>query len=367
MDVDRLYNRPLSVFNAYGDTLKIFFTNWKPLVTIVLLQLLTTLVTSLVTGLVFAFTFASAVKEIMENKPDNIFSRNLIDYAIGTGASRALEYYGDDNNVDDGENTNITDTVDDGGNTNIMDTMISAQAIYAIILEFSTQFIIMMIMFTLIYALVNSVFTGAMYHAAAEVYAGDNPTASKSIGYGWAKKWQVYMYSLLLWCIIFLGFGIFFYSIVTMLSHEDIRDVNIGGILLLVMVFIILLNIIGAALVAAVPSIVVESKSPIAAFKRSWNLCKGSICYIYCSIFGASISYMVLIALVNILPRFLAVPSHLCLSIAAPVLSPLLCFVLYMSIRISSENVTKDDLRSEIGNGHVELVDYAQPSKAELV
>jgi len=354
-DVDRLYNRSLSVFNAYGDTLKIFVTNWKPLVAIVLLKLLTALVTSLVTGLVFAFTFASAVKEIMENKPDNTFSRNLIDYAIGVGASRALDYYGDDNNVDDGEDTNIMDMTE------------SAKAITAVILKFSTEFIMMMIIFTLIYALVNSVFTGAMYHAAAEVYAGDNPTASKSIGYGWAKKWHVYMYSLLLCCIIFLGFGIFFYSIVTIFSHGDVRDVNIGGIFLLVMVFIIFLNIIGTVLVAAVPSIVVESKSPIAAFKRSWNLCKGSICYIYCSIFGASVSYMVLSALIKILPQFLAVPSHLCLSIAAQALSPLLCFVLYMSIRISSENVTKDELRSEIGNGHVELVDYAQTSKAELV
>lgn len=354
-DVDRLYNRSLSVFNAYSDTLKIFITNWKPLVAIVLLQLLTTLIASLVTGLVFAFTFASVVKELMENKPDNAFSRNLVDYAIGSGASRALEYYGDDNSVDDGEDTNITDTTE------------STKAMMAVILKFSTELIIMMIIFTFIYSLVNSVFTGAMFHAAAEVYAGDNPTASKSIGYGWAKKWQVYMYSLLLSCIIFLGFGIFFKAFLAILSHGDDGEVNVGGIFLLVMVFIILLNILGVTLVAAVPSIVVESKSPIAAFKRSWNLCKGSICYIYCSIFGYTISVIVLVSLVNILPQFLAAPSHLCLNIAMSVLGPLLCFVLYMSIRISSENVSKDELRTEIGNGNVELVEYAQTSKAELV
>lgn len=354
-DVDRLYNRSLSVFNTYGDTLKIFITNWKPLVAIALLQLLTTSVASLVTGLVFMSTFVSVVKELMENKPVNGFSRNLIDYAIGSGASRALEYYGDDNNVDDGEDTNITDTTE------------SANTMVAGILKYSTELIIMMIIFTFILSFFNSVFTGAMFHAAAEVYAGDNPTASKSIGYGWAKKWQVYMYSLLLFCIIFLGFGIFFEVLLTIFSHGDVLDVNVGGIFLLVMVFIILLNILNATLVAAVPSIVVESKSPIAAFKRSWNLCKGSICYIYCSMFGYFISLMVLMKLLNILPQFLAVPSHLCLNIAMSVLSPLLCFVLYMSIRISSENVSKDELRSEIGNGNVELVEYAQTSKAELV
>jgi len=354
-DVDRLYDRSLGVVNAYGDTLKIFLTNWKPLVAIVLLQLLTILGVSLVTGLVFAFIFASVVKELMGNIPDNLFSRNLIDHAIGSGTSRALEYYGDNNNVDDGENTDITNTTE------------SIQAMMAVILKCSTELIIMVIIFTFIYALVSSVFTGAMYHAAAEVYAGDNPTASKSIGYGWAKKWQVYLYSLLLCCLIFLGFGIFIKALLIILSHGDKGEINLGGIFLLITVFIILLNVFSAMLVAAVPSIVVESKSPIAAFKRSWNLCKGSICYIYCSIFGFAISGMVLGSLINILPQFLAVPIHLCLNIAVAVLSPLLCFVLYMSLRISSENVTKDELRSEIGNGNVELVEYAQTRKSEIV
>lgn len=127
----------------------------------------------------------------------------------------------------------------------------------------------------------------------------------------------------------------------------------LGGSIVVIALFILL--IFGKALLmAAVPSIIVENKSPSAAFGRSWKLCKRSCCYIYCSIFGYFVVLMVISCIINLLPDSLALLLNFCINIATMPLLHILSFVLYMSLRITSENLKLDDLRDEIGSSDIE-------------
>lgn len=348
LDTNSLYNRSTSVFNAYEDTLKIFSANWKPLLTIALLQILSFVGVSIVLMIVFSFMFIGLVKELASNLPYDYTARHLIAHTVGSGASRALENY-----ADQMENVMGDDEV--------------AASIITLFTNYTKEMAIMVIISLFVYAFVSGVFNGAMYHAVAEVYAGSEPTARKSINHGWERKWQIYLYNLIVFFIFVLIFGSVFGGAFYTFMGVDGNFDNDTGIILMMLVTIVSMTIVSfvcVRLVATVPVIVVENKTATAAFGRSWNLCKGSFCYIFCSILGYHLTYGIAMRILSYLPGFLADLSSFCLDIASLALGPILYFILYMSTRISCEKVTQDELRIEIGNGtHVPLDDRDETTK----
>lgn len=325
-------NIPVSVGDVLATTLSVFAGNWKSLVVLTLAQLGSFFVAAIV---LFGITFLTAgayfagVMSYLQNNAG--YGRHLLDYSTGvSGASRLLamngygQYYSDDD-------FDMSDLIS---------------------VEFIITMIFMYVMWIGIISLISSVFQGAFTHTLAEIYAGGTPTASKSIRHGMGKMCSLFIYQMLFLLIItglilVVGIPTFLLAL-----SNDSDQPNFGVIFLGGLIFVVIFAIISSGLAAAVPSIVVESKTATQAFSRSWSLCKGFICFIFCCQFSFHLSVFVITNVLNAaldhLPTFISFVGHLCVTILSSSITPIIGFVLYMSVRIRTENIVQEDLACEI-------------------
>lgn len=324
-------NAPVGIDGVLGQICQIFVTHWKPLVMITGLELVAFIGAYIVLGgftfLVFA-KYIAAIIAILQNMPNN--TRHLLDYSVGiSGASRFLSA------------------------SRFLD-----EDYYADLSEIGAKFIAAMIalivLWVVVLSLVSSIFAGAFYHALAEIYTGITPSPNKSIRHGLDKMWNVYFFQLLISLLIGLIMFVTLVAPIGFQAWKNPDDSHFEAIILCFVLFITFMVLLSTVMVAAIPAIVVEGKSAVQAFHRSLNLCKSFICFIYCSQFCYALVLMISMVLINLildqLPAILGLIGHLALQIATTTMAPILCFVLYMSMRIRSEHITQGELADEIGN-----------------
>lgn len=323
-------NVPASVGDVFSTVFHLFIGNWKPLVLLTLAQFGSWIVTVLVLVLVTFIAAASYIQTFMAMlknlQNQGGYGRHLLDYSTGiSGASRLLGYYGQDQDYN-----NYNDS------------------------EFTAGFIITMIfmyfLWAIIICLVTGVFTGAYTHTLAEIYAGGTPTLRKSLRHGIGNMCKLFTYLILL-ILAITGLYLIIVIPTSMLALAN-DPPNYGAFFLGALVFIVVLVIVSAGLTAAIPSIVVEKKTAVQAFGRSWALCKNFICFILCCQFTYNLVLIVVLIVINMvlnkLPDFFALIGHSCVSILTSSIAPVFCFVLYMSVRIRTDNITQEDLALEI-------------------
>lgn len=319
-------NPPTSIGDVLGLVFSIFFAHWKTFALMSALYYVAIIVTSIVLVMFSYIVFAETIMKIASNIPMGAMNgggagnyyrhgRHLLDYVLNTsGASRALEGYYPD------------------------------AAVGAGILAIGFELILMYLLFVAVLTLVISVFVGAFNHVVAEVYTGGSPSVSRSLAYGWGQKWKVYIFQLIL-SLAVLGILLVDIGIPAAAGH---------GVVLGFIVALGMLVALSTLLLGAVPSIVVENKSPIDAFKRSYNLCKDYFCFIFCNQFTFNaLSFVFMIAINMLLDKAPAVISllvHFLINIVLVSIGPCLVMVLYMSIRIRSEQLTGQELSDELSN-----------------
>lgn len=323
-------NVPASVGDVFSTVFHLFIGNWKPLVLLTLAQIGSFAVAVFVLVLVTYIAAASYIQTFMAilNNLQNLggYGRHLLDYSTGiSGASRLLGYYGQD------QDYNANDD-----------------------LEFNAGFIITMIfmyiLWVIIICLIVGVFVGAFTHTLAEIYAGGTPTLGKSLRHGMGNVCNLFTYQILV-ILAITGLS-FLIGIPTFLLALANDPPNYGVFFLGALVFIVVLAIVPAGLMAAIPSIVVEKKTAVQAFGRSWALCNNFICFILSCQFTYTLVLMIVMIVIdmvlNKLPVFFSFLGHLCVSILTSSIAPVFCFVLYMSVRIRTDNITQEDLALEI-------------------
>lgn len=330
-------NVPVGIDGVFKHVYQILVTHWKPLLGIAGIQLFSVFITALVLSIFSMIVAASAITSIvsaLQNMPDR--NRHLLDYSTGvSGASRLLS--GDNDNYD---------------------------------FDFPTATIISLIFVILLWivviALVGSIFTGAFNHAVAEIYAGSvDPCSNRSIKFGMNKMFSVFSFQLL---VILSSVGIALVTLVIPIAYEVLEESFSAGLLIFgILVYTISMILFGAAMTAAVPSIVVEGKSPVQAYKRSWNLCKNFLCFIVCTIFAYNLGLLVFglgsIVILEKLPPAIGIVFHLAINLLTMMIPPLLQNVLYMSMRIRKENATPEDIAQEIG---FSITDYSQVQLSDM-
>lgn len=323
----------MSIDHVFRVVFQVLFANFKPLISIALLQLLSILVATMCLYGISALLFAETLIKIMANLPNTDsdsggFGRGLfIDYAVGvSGTSRLLEqYYEEDQNME--QNYGDVDAI--------------ASAVFSMALEI----FMLVLMWMIVISLVASTFSGAITHNIADFYAGGSPTVSKSIQFGWSKKWSVFCFMMALGTAVCLGY--IFIALFTVILVGG----GLGSFLFMIF-FISFLVVVSAVAVGGIPALVVEGLSPISAMTRSWDLCKPHICYIFCTNFLFHILQLLATLVINLIVSNTYVVIELLSRIAihgvAILLSPILSFALYMTIRISTEAITQNKLAEEL-------------------
>lgn len=176
--------------------------------------------------------------------------------------------------------------------------------------------------------LLLSTYAGAMCHYVAMIYAGEtSPSVMESAKRGFGKKWSVF-------CVVALSFLVL--AAMTIVTFARIfTHHGVDGMLDVVFIIAYCISAVCVCGITgvAVPVIVIEGKSPMQAFKRSMNLCKRY----FCGICGTLLLVGILFSCSG--------PFVIIFRLA---LDPVLYFVLYMSMRIDSENLTESDFAMEM-------------------
>jgi len=317
---------PSSFVGVLKDAFTIVREHWKPLLIIILLQTVSLMGVFIVLGIFMAVAFsqmytdiASAVSNMQPSDMGN--GRHLVEYMVGSGTTRVL------------------DNMNGGGNDNQ-----GLKAFYDIMIKYGPEIVVIIIIAIITISLVMSTFVGAMTHSAAEAYSGNTPEACKSIRFGWSRKWQIYFYQII---------ASFVFIVVYICSILVAVKINRGFVYFVIILAVIAFFIFFVTvLVAVIPAIIVEGKSSIGAIRRSYDLSQGEFCFIFCTNFCFQVSLFVSVIVINkilnILPDVIAILVHLGINILVSVVSPMLPFVIYMSIRIRNENCSRDDLCQEL-------------------
>lgn len=344
MDTSQLFtNAPTGVVSVFTTVFKIFGAHWTTLLSLAVAQIVAFAVVFLILGLVtfgFLATYLAAIGAAMSKASSGFGGngRHLIDHAFFSGTSRLLQQ---NNNYYDG-----SDGFDD------ISELLDA--------KFFIIVVVVYVLWIVAISLVSSLFIAAFVHVLADIYAGNIPSINRSITYAKTRMWSVYCFQLLVFLIITVGLLV----TIGIPVIANIPDLDHPGLLFIgILVSIIAYIIFASAMVAGVPSIVIEGKSAKEAFGRSWALCKNYICFIYCTIFCINVFLFIVGILTNSifdqLPGLLAITGHIIVNLINMSVSPILVFVVYMSVRVQSENTTQEELILAIGTDTINGVEMA--------
>jgi len=322
-------NHRYSVRQVFSHVFTIVRKHWKPLFIIQFAQIVSFLCVSTIIGIFVKSVFSQMIADILNS--EILPKMSDVNFESLTDIFEAL--------------------------TKILEVLIDWAIKYAIQL---VEIVIAAIIST---SLVTSTFIGAMTHAAADAYNGDTPEAVKNIRSGLFHIWTIFFYLVL---FLFLSFTIFLVTIVTGIAARD----NLALVILIVLSGLAFLFYFVTVMVGAIPSIIVEGKSFVAAISRSFHLCKGEFCFIFCNYFCAQlfllISTIIIQRIFGILPYVIALFLSVCNNFLVSILFSILPFVIYISIRIQKENFARDNLCQELsGNKSNEI--STEPEKKKLV
>jgi len=356
MDSTLLFtNPPTGVGMVISTIFSIFTSYWKPLLLLSVIQILTTVVVTAVLALISYGFLAAYIGPTMTAVLQHTkgYGRHLMDFSAGSRISRLLwgsnPYYGynDDTVVNEGS---YLDYTFNDGTPELFDA------------KFIAILVTVCIIWILVLSIIGSLFTSAFIHTMAEIYVGNSPGLGKSIAYARTKMWSVSCF-LVLYHLAILVLAFLIVGIPILADMPDFK--NAGVIVLLGIIFVTLLvTMFSSTMVAAVPSIVIENRSFLGAFSRSWNLCKQSICFIFCTVFSFNCLVIILSILINIVLGFIG-PTVVNLIVS--VFNPLLNFVLYMSIRVQKENASQEELACEIGKNTIDRVEMSENGEKAIV
>lgn len=332
MDATQLFtNAPTGVVSVFTTVFKIFGAHWKPLLLLASIQIVSFLVVFLILGLIsfgFLATYMVAIAAAMSKASDGLGGngRHLIDHAFFSGTSRLLQ-----------QNNDYYDGFDDF--SELFDA------------KFFIIVAILYVLWIVTVSLVSSLFLAAFVHAIADIYAGNVPSINRSINYATTRMWSVYCFQLLVSLVVTVGLLV----TIGIPVIANIPDFKHPGLLFIgILVSIIAVMIFSSSMVAGVPSIVIERKSDTEAFGRSWELCKNYICFIFCTLFCINSALIISGALANSifdqLPGLFALTGHIIVNLISMSLSPILIVVIYMSVRVQSENLTQEEMILAIGD-----------------
>jgi len=206
------------------------------------------------------------------------------------------------------------------------------------------------LMSVIVHISILTIFGNAIMYAATDTYSGALPGVLSSLGKGCKKFCHVFTFQ----CILGLVFGVIYVLIVFLPTKAAKASTEIYIYILTAIIYLIICCVLYSVMIAGVPSIIVENHSPFSAFSRSWNLCKSSICFIFCSIIWFPVLVLVAVWITyDIQEKTNGATTYF--SMFAPfgifaVLSSgavILHVVLYFLMRVRSEGYTQAVLSSE--------------------
>lgn len=344
MDSSELFtNVPTGIVDIISHVGKIFVAHWQPLFALAGVQILSFIGAFIVLSIfsvLIAGSYIATIYSALSKANYYLYkyynggnNRNLMDYSVDysvgfSGASRLIE--------------RTRSLGYNYGNYYDYLPALDAKFIATLVVLYLAWFVVM--------SLVGSIYAGAFSHAIAEIYSGSTPTVRTSVKRGVNKMRQVFIFQVLYGLLIT---GFLLVTVVAPFVYDAISGVHHYLLIVLGTIgFILLTCILAAALTAAVPSIIVEGKSGVEALKRSLSLCKEYmgliLCTQLCFHVGLAIVMSVINAFLQYLPSFLSNIGELVMQIAISIVGPILAFVLYMCMRIRSEDLMQEQLRNEL-------------------
>lgn len=309
---------PQGIIQVIHQTFQILRMHWRPLLSLSALQFGMIFVTGLalfLVTLIAAGSYVASVAAIMQQGTHNYNTRHLIDHAVGiSGASRLLgNYYGYNYNYYTGGDAYQTDDFGDNGAA----VFLSAAFIGIVLL--------ITVVWAVVFSLVSSIFAGAFSYTIAEIYAGGIPCAKKSFGKGVERMWAVYCYQLFLSLILIIALVLFVVLPVAIeVSHPSAAAMVIT--IFSTLAFFVMMVLLSTFMTAAIPSIVVENKSAMEGFKRSYGLCKNFFGFIFCSQFCFNMGLFLIVVLINMildhLPAFFGIIGHFIVNLGISTFGP---------------------------------------------
>ena len=135
----------------------------------------------------------------------------------------------------------------------------------------------------LMYEVASVLGQGAIAHAVAEIYVGRRPRWRECLAKGWDRKWSLVGASLLVHGPLFVAFVPAFGVALLVANHFHWYTVLMGLVMVIGFGIVALYAYSGLLLMG--PAIMVEKiKSPTISAQRSWELSKGSRCYLVCTL-----------------------------------------------------------------------------------
>jgi len=324
------------IFGIFEYTLKIFASQWPIFLAISFFQALSVAI------LFGVFAIALTVVYLGANRSSTSYSgaRFLLDYTdavVASGASRLLSDYDD---IDDGTSGNSTSYDDDIADDDIYS---SPDSLLTALIEMGPGSVLGILIFMITLWAVQSVFQGSLIRAAAETYVGFSSEVSLCLKSGTDDMMKIFCFNFIFLAAVTIV-GLLFVIAPSFLTQS-------GSVLVTTSVFYFIFCIVASSvIVGGAPSIVVEKKSSTGAFQRSWNLCKGSICFIFNPLFCFHMIDWSLYAYIKSIFGSDSVGSLLqfILNIFLVPIGTILVVVLYMTLRIRSEVCTQSSLSQEL-------------------
>lgn len=346
-----LFSKPLtSVPDVIKDVFQIFGARWKIILPIVAVQT----ITAMGLGILFFGTLFAIIQAGYYIDNNNRY-RHLVQH-VATGGS-THRYLGDNYSWSDYAYYATSD-----------DDYIASHAKYYGISDVSyymgtafAPFVISVAVFALVAVLINSVFTGALVRVIAEAYTDKTPTLSESLGFGWSNKFKIFGYSVLFFIVEVLA-GFLIVMLPSMLAGDGLSDIIM---MFLLITYGTLSTAAKSAIVCGIPSIIVEKQTVGGAYKRSWELCKSKVCFIFGCIFSLAIIEMVVSFILSSISKGLSD----FIGLVFPPLFSIMSVVLYMNIRMQAEEFSSATLSTELdtsSNDFVAITTDEVPSNKEM-
>lgn len=267
-------NPAFSLGQIYGQVLNIFRFEWKTFMALSALQFLSFIPYVLLVVLVFSLIFGAEALAVAA--------------AINQNPGRALSdaVYGGDNsyystNDDPTSTEDPWSSMNSGGDDD--DAFASAMALMAA-MSFTgsmvVTFIALYIFFIALMVLISSTFQGATIRAVADIYAGSQPAVGASLKVGWKNMWRISCFGLVL-----AGFYVVFTIVLFGIAAVVYQLTGLLFFFLWFFLYVVILTLASSSMIAGQPMIIIEHKSVKEALIGSWNLCKSSLCFIFCSTF----------------------------------------------------------------------------------
>lgn len=316
---DFFRNPPLSMDGIIRSTLMIFVTNWQ------------TFMAMNIARIIFIFGLGSVILFIITS-----FTNDRLLYLINTCiASNLTTTHFFNNNKDNDYSCQYGKIWED------------------ISMEMGIFYVTMSYILITTCIIISSFFEGAMIHAVVETYKTGGGSLTQSIRLGWKKISKIFGFRYFIFMSTIVGGMMAF---ILMLPLNLLRTTNalMLSIIITIVTVVLALFVLGSTMIVGVPSIVVEDKSSVEAFQRSWNLCKDSICLITFTVLCFySLVISMIIAIETMMESIIgggvfAVIIGVIGLVVVPALGTILSVVMYVSFRIRYEDYKLSDLTDEL-------------------